>query len=169
MPKYDGDFGGRSVFSMLGALTVLQLVFWGTAMPLNVNDSDLTPDMTAPPLNHIGATEMIFVLQIYELGTFLRHSKSMAPFEGSWRKLTSHTVPLASKDKIIDELYDMLERKFFRYHDPVIPLHILARSIALLVTNRMRLNIFVTLANSLTEGLACRRKRRTNYLQYASK
>ena len=97
--------------------------------------------MTVPPLNHVGATEMTFVLPMYEVGTFLRHSKSMAPFEGSWQKITSHTVPLASKDKIIDELYDVLEHKFLPYHDPVIPLHMLACSIAILITNRMRLTI----------------------------
>lgn len=45
---------------------------WETKLPLNVNDSDLFPDMRDPPLEHPGATEMIFVLQRCEVSFFDR-------------------------------------------------------------------------------------------------
>ena len=112
---------------------------WDLALPLNINDSDLTSAMTVPPSNHLGATEMVFCLIMYEIGTFLRHSTSMAVFDGSWQKFTSYTVPLANKDKVIDELEEIIERKYLRFCDPVIPLHIAAASMAKMVIGRMRL------------------------------
>jgi hypothetical protein len=64
--------------SGVGASVIARL--WETARPLNVNDSDLTLNMVVPPLNHVGAMEMM-----YEVGVFLRHSKSMAAFDSSWQ------------------------------------------------------------------------------------
>lgn len=112
---------------------------WATSRPLNVNDSDLKPGMTIPPLNHVGATEMLFPLMMYEVGAFLRHSKSMAAFDGSWHKLCGYAVPIADKDKVINELEDILESKFLRHCDPVIPLHILVKAAWKVVCGRMRL------------------------------
>lgn len=48
-------------------------------------------------------------------------------------------MPISHKDKAIDELEDVLESKFLRYYDPVIPLHILARGVVKVVVGRMRL------------------------------
>jgi hypothetical protein len=75
---------------------------------------------------------------MYEVGAFLRHSKSMAAFVGSWQKLSNYTVPISDENKVIDELEDVLESKFLRYRDPVVPLHILARGVVKVVVGRMR-------------------------------
>jgi len=123
--------------SGVGASVIARLL--ETARPLNVNDSDLTPEMTVPPLNHVGVTEMIFPLMMYEVGAFLRHSKSMAAFDGSWHRLSDYKVPLSEKDKVLDELEKILENKFLRYCYPVIPLHILARGVVRVICGRMRL------------------------------
>jgi hypothetical protein len=112
---------------------------WETPLPLNVNDCDLTSEMIVAPRNHLGFTEMIFCLMVYEIGMFLRRSGAMAPFGGSWQKLSSLPIPLSKKDKVIDELEEMLEWKYLRYLDPVIPLHILARSIVKIACGKMRL------------------------------
>ncbi|KAL5349509.1 hypothetical protein ACLOAV_005802 [Pseudogymnoascus australis] len=112
---------------------------WESPLPLNVNDSDLSPDMKVAPLNHVGATEMTFVLMMYETGIFLRRSASMAPFDGSWQKVSSHTVPFAEKDKVIDELEGIIQQKFLKFCDPVIPLYQLAIGMANMVIGRMRL------------------------------
>jgi len=108
-------------------------------LPLNVNDSDLTPDMIVEPRGHLGSTEMTFRLMMYEIGKFLRHSAPLPPFGGSWQEHSSLLIPLPKKDNVINELEEMLESRYLRYCDPVIPLHILARSIATIVCCRMRL------------------------------
>jgi hypothetical protein len=112
---------------------------WQSTLPLNVNDSDLTPDMLVEPRGHVGSTEMTFRLMMYDIGKFIRHSTAMAPFGGSWQKLSSLSIPMSDKDHVIDELEEMIESKYLRYCDPVIPLHILARSIARILVSRMRL------------------------------
>jgi len=48
-------------------------------------------------------------------------------------------VPLSEKDKVIDELETVLESKFLRYCNPVIPLHILAKGVVNVVCSKMRL------------------------------
>jgi hypothetical protein len=115
--------------------------YWGSILPLNVNDSDLTPEMIVEPRGHVGSTEMTFRLMMYEIGKFIRNSEPMPPFRGSWQKLIAQSVPLAEKDKMIDELEMTLESKYLRYCDPVIPLHILARGFASIVVSKMRLTI----------------------------
>jgi hypothetical protein len=95
--------------------------------------------MPAAPVSRSGATEMIFVLMMYEIGSFLCQSTAMAAFDGSWERLSSHTVSLIEKDKVIDELEGIIQTKFLRYCDPAIPLHLLAREMFPPVTGRMRL------------------------------
>lgn len=112
---------------------------WESALPLNVNDSDLTPDMAVEPRGHVGSTEMTFRLMLYDIGKFIRHSAEMAPFGGSWQKLSGLSTLRSEKDKVIDSLEEMLESRYLRHCDPVIPLHILTRSIATIVVSRMRL------------------------------
>lgn len=114
---------------------------WESELPLNVNDSDLTPDMIVEPRGRVGSTEMTFRLMLYDIGKFIRHSAVMAPFQGSWQKLSGQPIPPADKDKVIDELEKMIESNYLRYCDPVIPLHILARGVSTIIVCRMRLTI----------------------------
>ncbi|KAF4637546.1 hypothetical protein G7Y89_g519 [Cudoniella acicularis] len=112
--------------------------YWDIPLPLNVNDSDLTPDMIIEPRGHLGYTEMTFRLMMCDLGKYRRYSTAME-LGGSSDTLSSPSVPLPRKDKVIDDIEQMLESKYLRYCDPVIPLHILARSFANIVIGRMRL------------------------------
>jgi hypothetical protein len=97
--------------------------------------------MMVEPRGHVGFTEMTFRLMMYDIGKFLRYTEPTVPFGGSWQKLTAQSVPLAEKDKMIDQLEIMLESKYLRYCDPVIPLHILARRFASIVMSKMRLTV----------------------------
>jgi hypothetical protein len=106
-----------------------------------VNDSELTPEMMVEPIGHVGSTEMTFRLMMYEIGKFIRHAEPMPPFKGGWQKLIAQSIPLAEKDKMIDELEMMLESKYLRYCNPVILLHILARCFTSLVVSKMRLTV----------------------------
>src|SRR5690349_3683006 len=71
-----------------------------TALPSNLNDADMNPDMSEIPVAHKGATEMIFCLLRYEFGKFL---------ETNGRKLNSHDVGIAEKDQLIEDLENYLE------------------------------------------------------------
>ncbi|EPS26740.1 hypothetical protein PDE_01679 [Penicillium oxalicum 114-2] len=95
-----------------------------TQLPMNVNDSDLDPRMTEPACEKEGPTEMIFCLARSEFGGWLRRWRSDASGSGSpWAFLTSTEMSLSEKDRSIDELEAVMERKFLRYCDPSIPLH----------------------------------------------
>ncbi|KAI9877354.1 MAG: hypothetical protein M1830_004160 [Pleopsidium flavum] len=111
---------------------------WDTKLPLNVNDSDLNPVMKELPVEHTGITEMVFCLLRYEVGEFFRHSNSKDAFDGSWQKLSNTAVPPADKDRAIDELERLLENKFLRYCDPLIPLHFISAIVARSAIRKMR-------------------------------
>lgn len=112
---------GRSA-ELCGSGSSLLTPVWDTKTPLNVNDSDLNPNMREMPVEHTGLTEMAFCLLRYEFGTFLRSGPTTA-FDGSWQKLSSAALSSSEKEKAIKELEQLLERKFLRFCDPSIPLH----------------------------------------------
>ena len=47
---------------------------WDCRVPLNVNDSDIRPEMKTQPSSHENPTEAIFVVVRSEVGEFVRHS-----------------------------------------------------------------------------------------------
>jgi hypothetical protein len=102
---------------------------WDMRLPANINDSDLSPEMTELPFEHTGVTEMVFCLIRYEFGNFLRGGNTWGGFDGAWQRLSSDSIPIAEKDKIIDQLGNYLENKFSRFCDPLIPLHTFSTSL----------------------------------------
>lgn len=112
---------------------------WNTKLPLNVNDSDLNPDMRELPVEHTGLTEMMFCLVRYSLGTLLRRSNRMDGFDGSLQWLSSGNVPLLEKDRAIDELERLHKEKFTQYCDPIIPFHLIAALVAETAVCKLRL------------------------------
>ena len=91
--------------------------------PLNVNDSDLSPNMSALPSEHDGPTEMIFCGFRYEIGLFSRNVK-----------VSSDSMEIEISDRAVeerknqlDELQALIERKYLRFCDPSVPLHLFAR------------------------------------------
>lgn len=103
---------------------------WITRLPSNVNDSDLYPNMREPPVDHIGATEMMFFLTRCEIAQFLRRVRATCTFDGCWHELSSSQIPLIAKDKAIDELEELLDRKYLKYCDASIPLHFISATMA---------------------------------------
>jgi len=89
---------------------------WDTKRPLNINDSDLHNDMSGPPKEHVGATEMIFCSTKYEVGAFtMMHTNR-------FRK----TLDVAAADAEIDALKKSLEQGPLKSCDRSIPIHFLA-------------------------------------------
>jgi hypothetical protein len=82
------------------------------------------------PVQHEGTTEMVFCLVKYEIGEFI-HSKMKARDGGGWQKLNgAPAVPLADKEKAINELEIRLRKNYLTYCDPLIPLHFLTLAMA---------------------------------------
>ena len=106
-------------------------LFGKVKRPLNLNDSDLFPDMKELPKEHEGATEMMFFLIRCYLGDFLRHSANPgATFDGVWNRISGKAASLAVKDKAIDELEALYDRKFLKYCDSSIPWHFMCTFLA---------------------------------------
>ena len=102
-------------------------LFDKTKIPLNVNDSDLNPNMRELPVEHAGATEMIFCGIRYQVGKVLSSGRSKVR-RGSTADciLRGGVASLADRDLSIEELENILENKFLKYCDPVLPLHFLS-------------------------------------------
>ena len=107
-------------------------------IPLNVNDSELNPEMQDPPKEHDGPTEMMFFLIRCHVGDFLRRSGPNNTYDGTWSRLSQSGVPNADKDKAIDEFEDLLKRKFLNYCDESIPSHLMAAYLSRAVICTMR-------------------------------
>ncbi|KAL9106885.1 MAG: hypothetical protein Q9227_008133 [Pyrenula ochraceoflavens] len=103
---------------------------WETRGPLNVNDSDIYPGMENPPPERQGATEMMFVLLRYEMAQFFKDMKSRWVWKGTWYHRDGSLVQPEEKEALINELENTIERKFLRYCDPLIPLHLITTIVA---------------------------------------
>jgi len=112
---------------------------WDTKPHLNINDSDLSPNMREPPLEHTGLTEMTFCMLRLEIGRFMQHSDSSGTFDGEKHSSSSIAMLLVERDKTIDELERVLQRKFLRFCDPMIPLHVLVAGVARCAICKFRL------------------------------
>jgi hypothetical protein len=100
-------------------------------LPANLNDSDISPDMTEAPPIHDGPTDMICVIIRYEFGKFLL---------GAGSQLHLPTTSLAEKEQIIDDLESFLEDKYLKYCDKAIALHEMAEMGARSGIAKLRLN-----------------------------
>jgi len=109
-----------------GAGTAILTHVWTTKLPLNVNDSDLFPDMRDPPIGHPGLTEMVFVLLRCEAAEFMQRSREIG-------------LPLAQKDQVLDEFEERIEGKYLKYCDPLVPLHLVSTTMARTAICKLRI------------------------------
>ncbi|VUC29234.1 unnamed protein product [Clonostachys rosea] len=113
--------------------------FGDIRVPLNVNDADLHPDMTEPPTEHVGPTEMTCVLIKFQIFQWLRHSTaSLRVFEGISHTPEKSKRALEMEDVLIDKLESIYQENFLQYLDLKIPLHALSHAMAILASSRLR-------------------------------
>ncbi|KAI1175576.1 fungal-specific transcription factor domain-containing protein [Nemania sp. FL0916] len=90
-------------------LTVVERSF-DTRFPLNVNDTDLTPEMTEFPPERVGSTDMTFGLIRYEVCGLSRRlhaaTSGMSP-------CPSHSTLEEHEDKLI-EMYEHIDQKYLK-------------------------------------------------------
>ena len=106
-----------------GTKPSMDLFLSDTKRPLNIEDGDMNPDMTDPPPERTGITSGVLCLLRCDLMDVL--PQITPPFSNDlrWPNLTSPTITLAEKDNLINQMEDMLERKYLRYCDPSNSLH----------------------------------------------
>lgn len=102
---------------VLGTKPSLDLLPGDTKIPLNITDEDLTVDMVYPPSERKGTTSMIICLIGQEITGFLRQHSSVN--DVCLELFISSAFTLAEKDSLINQIEDLLERKYLRYCDPL--------------------------------------------------
>lgn len=109
-------------------------------MPLNINDADLSPQMSELPQPHVGVTEMTFVLiqnEIISAQRRLRQSSSTGAFSAITQKLS-----LAEKEHILKELSEHLESTYLVYCDQAGPIMTAAATLARLMVSNLSLVVY---------------------------
>lgn len=93
---------------------------WDCKIPLNVNDSDLRPEMKEPPADHGKSTEALFAVVRSDIGDFLRHKVFYLDFAHPALKPLAKIAQGGSSSDHIDimKLEELIEDKYFRFCDP---------------------------------------------------
>lgn len=91
--------------------------FFDTKLPLNVNDEDIWPEMTDPPHEQPGASDMTFTLLRFELGSMQRKLRVMASGETDEDQMST----IKEKERLIDLTHQHMQDKYFVHCDPTSP------------------------------------------------
>lgn len=113
-----------------------------THFPLNVNDSDLHPNMKEPPVerNDIG-TDMIFIQLLQELGKWQEGQPQFVEymFSGPDEEPKIKEEKAQRRQKAVAGFSTTLHEKVVRFCDPSIPLHILVSGSAHTIISTIQL------------------------------
>lgn len=130
-----------------GSETVIREELCDTALPLNVDDSELDPAATEAPQEHVGTSEMTFPLIRYEVCKVARRLTSLPPRTNSFER----AVPARSieeEETIVRELHEHLEAKYLQYLVDTGPLNWVAATISRLIIAKMSIMIYLRAPNS---------------------
>ncbi|KAI1350790.1 fungal-specific transcription factor domain-containing protein [Xylaria sp. FL0043] len=128
-------------------LTVVERSF-DTLFPLNVNDTDISPEMTDFPPERVGSTDMTFCLIRYEICGLSRRlhtaSSGMSPCPKD-----SRSTPQENEDKLL-EMYEHIDQKYLRLcpDKETDLLNWVSATIARLIMSKMSLVIYQPLMPS---------------------
>ena len=111
-----------------------------TGVPLNINDTDITPEMQSPPTEREGFTEMTFDLIRYTIARTFRLINQSVSGSPTCRVVTQN-LTLEEKERAVEELRQELETKYLRYCDMNIPLNWVTATVTRLVMAKMWLII----------------------------
>jgi len=115
------------ISEMAGHKNAILAPTWDCMVPLNVNDSDLLPEMKELPMAQCQSTDTIFAVVRSELGEFVRHTIFHLDFTNPALKPLLHTGPNDSIPTLSElaPLEKMIEDKYLRFCDQENPLHLM--------------------------------------------
>ncbi|MCJ1438705.1 hypothetical protein MMC27_008095 [Xylographa pallens] len=108
-----------------------------TKIPSNINDEDIWPGMSEPPVEREGCTEMTFDLIRYEVGNTARFLNYTPPGVTLGSKRGREVFSIEEKERLIEKLSQHLELKYLRHCDMAIPLQWVALNVARLILAKM--------------------------------
>ncbi|KAL3464498.1 hypothetical protein BJX64DRAFT_286310 [Aspergillus heterothallicus] len=114
-----------------------------TKMPLNINDADITAEMTQPPARREGGTEMTLCLMRCEAMRVVWKIGYMAPRTRAPASLRD-LRPTPNRESLAAELQKCLDTHYLKYCDPSIPFLRIASSVARLMILRMWMAVLFT-------------------------
>ncbi|KAF2090122.1 hypothetical protein K490DRAFT_15508, partial [Saccharata proteae CBS 121410] len=120
--------------------TILEATF-DTKMPLNVNDSDLDPNMSDFPQERTGCTEMTFCLVRFEVANVYRRIQYVPPGPVRCNRYYS-TVSLEQKEQWITEVHQRIEERYLNHCDMTIPLYWVIATVSRLIMSKMWLMLY---------------------------
>lgn len=100
---------------------------WTTKLPLNINDSDLYPGMQHWPLEHMGTTEMVYVLPRCEAIQRFLHTGCQPPQD------------MTSQDVETEDFGEHLQQKYFKFCDHSVPLQLLSSTMGTSDVEKLRM------------------------------
>jgi hypothetical protein len=124
-----------------------------TKLPLNINDQDMTPEMTEFPLERKGMTSISFCLLRYEVSNTFRRLNYIPP---------QSSITLEDKERWIAECHQKLEERYLQHCDMNVPLFWVTATVARMMMSKMWLMVYhpfqrhdnnTTLSPSLKEKL----------------
>ncbi|EWG47596.1 hypothetical protein FVEG_16160 [Fusarium verticillioides 7600] len=105
-------------------------------LPLNINDSDITPNMTEAPKEHEGYTQMKFCLKRCEMTKAGWKVGCASPISSS-----TATVARADGEQIVQELQSQLEERYLRYFDESVSFMLFTLKVTRLIVARTGLMV----------------------------
>ncbi|KAK5999846.1 hypothetical protein QM012_004934 [Aureobasidium pullulans] len=122
-----------------GTTPLTLMAAWDARIPLNIEDSDLNPEMKEPPPERRGLTSLSYCLWTYWIVSqqrdFFKDNKGKLGISWASNKTLSH----ARKNELLEIMEEGLNQRFLQYCDPIKPLDIIIQltSRALICTMRM--------------------------------
>ncbi|OKO93642.1 hypothetical protein PENSUB_11921 [Penicillium subrubescens] len=94
---------------------------YDTRLPLNINDDDITPEMTEAPIEREGVTDVTFCLIRCEITSALRRANYSCP---GTRFRLGETVPGIERcERMIQIISNRVEERYIKHCDMNIPMH----------------------------------------------
>lgn len=144
LSNYSCHTNGQLDQFVCGAVSLSEMI--ELRMPLNINDADLHPAMTGPPVEHVGPSEMLFVRLKYMsarwMSTFTQRvlNQSGKPPTGMPALSIIHRphMPQHFKDSAITEMEKFAADNCLRHCDKRIPLHAITINTARMFASQLR-------------------------------
>ena len=119
---------------------ILQQSF-DTQFPSSINDSDIDPEATEPPVPRPGVSEMTFCLIRYEICKLSRVLSCDLLGEGFSQDAAKQET-LEDKERVVKECSERLEEKYLQYCEKAGPLYWVAATVARLIMAKMSLVLY---------------------------